>query len=79
MMEIIDVNKRGVSADGQTFDEFASPYPVQMGYMINVAVKLRFPNGKLRDGNKVMITPKGVEFFKREVPLSIRDTKGGAQ
>lgn len=78
-MEIIDVNRKGQSPDGETYDQIASPFPVEMGYMVNVAVKLRFPNGKLRDGNKVMITPKGMEFFKREVPLSIRDTKGGAQ
>ncbi|TRB03481.1 hypothetical protein EXN61_21705 [Agrobacterium tumefaciens] len=78
-MEIIDVNRNGQSPDGETYDQVAAPYPVEMGYMVNVAVKLRYPNGKLRNGNKVMITPKGMEFFQREMPLSIRNTTGGAQ
>lgn len=67
-MEIIDVNKRGRDAAGETYDQIAAPHVVAMGWMVNEPVRLRYPNGKFRDGNRVLVTPKGLAELAKTFP-----------
>lgn len=77
-LKIVKVDWNGVDAGGEDFHFFASPEPVALGYMVNVPTLIQYPDGKLAEGNQVKITPRGLEYFKREVPLEIRDTEGAA-
>ncbi len=77
-LKIVKVDWNGVGANGEDFHSIAAPEPVALGYMVNVPTLIEYPNGKLAEGNQVMITPRGMEYFKREVPLEIRDTEGAA-
>lgn len=77
-LKVVKVNWNGVGTDGEDYNLRASPEPVALGYMVNVPTLIQYPNGKLAEGNQVKITPRGLEYFKREVPLEIRDTEGAA-
>jgi hypothetical protein len=46
--------------------------------MINQAVVLEFPDGTRRAGNQVLVTPAGIEWLSRNIPVEIRDAKGQA-
>ena len=57
--EIIDVDEDGFDAEGTEFGLFAHDDKVKAGLLVNQQVKLRFPNGAIRAGNRVLITPAG--------------------
>lgn len=77
-MRVIDVNFSGEDAKGDTFDQFAAEEMILKGYMINVPVIQKYPNGDLVEGNEVLITQNGIEFLRRELPLDFRDVSGNA-
>lgn len=78
MIEVINVNSEGVSADGETYDNIAAPGIVASGYMINQPVVIRYPNGKTFHTNKVLITPAGMKWLERELPIDLRDHRSCA-
>lgn len=72
------MNSEGVSADGETYDNVAAPEIVASGYMINQPVVIRYPNGQAFNANKVLITPAGMKWLERELPIDMRDHQGRA-
>lgn len=77
-MRTVNVNFSGEDAKGDTFDQIAAEEMVLQGYMINVPVIQKYPNGDLVEGNEVLITQSGMDFLKRELPLDIRNVSGNA-
>ncbi|EFL88278.1 two component transcriptional regulator [Ahrensia sp. R2A130] len=77
-MPIIQVNADGRSSDGEEYDDIASDEMVSKGYMINVPVILQHPDGRLEQSSQVRVTPSGIEFLRREIPVELRHTKGTA-
>lgn len=75
---VIKVGISGKASDGEEFDHAAIPEMVNAGYMINRPVILEYPDGVRVTGNQVRITPAGMDFFRRTVPLEIRNTAGEA-
>lgn len=49
-----------------------------MGYMINIPTLIQYPNGKIETGNLVKFTRAGIEYFKRNMPVELRDAEGSA-
>jgi hypothetical protein len=78
MKSEIAVDALGVGAGGETFSDVAAPDMVRAGYMINQAVVLRFPDGMLAEGNRVLVTPDGIDFLRREMPLDMQKAIGNA-
>lgn len=75
---IVKVSAAGIDADGNDVTLHAAADQVRLGHMVNVPVLAQYPNGEIRSGNVVMITPKGLEFLKREVPVDMRKPGGSA-
>jgi predicted component of type VI protein secretion system len=65
--KVIDVDAKGRDAAGNAFDWVASQEAVSQGYMVNVPVRLRFPDGLTLDTTQAMVTPKGLKFFAKEL------------
>ncbi len=59
MPEIIDVDEDGFDADGQEFSLEGCADRVRAGLLVNQPVRLRYPDGRVRAGNRVLITPAG--------------------
>jgi hypothetical protein len=76
--EVIDVDTRGVALNGETFDDIATKRIVAKGYMTNETVLLRFPDGKVKKGNRIRVTPRGLEALRRELPVADRPAEGTA-
>lgn len=75
---IVKVDARGIAANGDDVHLHANAEQVRLGHMINVPVLAQYPNGEIRDGNLIRITPKGMEFLKRALPIEMRGTEGSA-
>lgn len=75
---IVKVDRNGVDAEGNDTNLIAAAEPVRLGYMVNVPILAEYPDGKLRQGNLMRITPAGLEYFRRVVPLDIRNPEGSA-
>lgn len=78
MSDVVAVDAHGRSAEGDEFNERAAEDIVAAGLMVNQAVVLEFPDGTRRTGNQVLVTPAGVEWLSRNMPVEIRDPKGQA-
>ncbi len=77
-MRTIDVDAHGRDAEGNSYDNTAAPESVAAGYLINEPVILRYPNGRLARANEVQVTPCGLEWLRRVMPLDARNIGGSA-
>lgn len=75
---VVKVDWDGKDATGGDYTVVATPEAVALGYMHNIPTLIQYPDGRVQTGNQVMVTPKGLEFLKREVPVDIRDPQGSA-
>ena len=73
---LVKVDANGITADGDDTRLAAQPHAVAAGYFVNVPVLAQYPDGAIRTGTIAMITEKGMEHFKRTMPLDMR-TPGG--
>lgn len=77
-MQIIDVDLNGVSADGEDFSDVAAPEAVEAGYMVNTPVRLRYPDGSVREATRAEVTQRGLDQLMRDLPIAARDPQGNA-
>lgn len=62
---IIDVDANGVDADGLDYAYRASKQAVADGFVTERAVRLRYPDGTIKNAFEVMLTPLGVATMGR--------------
>lgn len=77
-LPVIDVNQFGRDAEGNEFGWAATPEAVNEGLMRNRRVLLRFPDGLLIESVQAFVTPKGLDYFRRTMPIEDRDVAGTA-
>lgn len=77
-LKVVKVDWSGHDLAGEDYHLHASPEPVALGYMINVPTLVQYPDGTLKAGNQVKITPLGMEYFKREMPVEIQEVRGNS-
>ena len=77
-LNIVKVGFDGKDVLGDDYTIVAAPEAVARGLMINFPTLIQYPNGKIKTGNLVKITPAGLAFFKRELPMELRGTVGTA-
>lgn len=75
---IVKVDAKGLTADGDDTNLYAGGESLRLGYMVNVPILAEYPDGKLYDANLNKVTPKGLEFFHRELPIALRMPEGSA-
>ncbi len=78
-MRTVNVNLQKVDAEGNEYGDVATPEVVANGWMINKPIRLRLPDGSTVISNEVLITPKGLEHLRREMPIDLRGSFGGIQ
>lgn len=69
-IEVVDVNEVGIDANGDEYDFVASADKVSEGLMVNEPVLLRYPNGDLKEGNRLTITQRGMAVLAKEMGQS---------
>lgn len=69
-IEVVDVNVEGLDAEGEQYDLTAHHWAVSQGLMVNTPVLIRYPNGELRQGNRVQITQLGLSRIAAEMGKS---------
>lgn len=77
-LAVVKVDWEGKGTMGEDYNFVAAPEATALGYMLNIPTLIQYPDGKIKTGNRIKITPKGMEMLKRDVPLEIRDTEGTA-
>lgn len=75
---IVRVDANGMTAAGDDTNLYAGGESLQLGYMVNVPIVAEYPDGKLYDAALIQVTPKGMEFFRRELPIEMRKPEGSA-
>ena len=70
---IIDVDENWIDKDGNDYRLFTADEPVDKGYMLNTPQRVRLPNGDIEIGNRIEITPKGLDWLNEILPDDIRD------
>lgn len=78
MGAVIDVDANGVDKAGNDYHLHAYKDKVSAGLMVNWPVLIRYPDGRIAEGNKVMITQKGLDMLRREIPVGDREPEGTA-
>ncbi|MQX77570.1 hypothetical protein [Sinorhizobium medicae] len=78
MIRIVKVDWSGKDAAGEDYLLHAAPELVARGLMVNVPTPIQYPDGRIETGNQVKITPSGLAFLKREVPVGLREPEGRA-
>jgi hypothetical protein len=73
MPDIIDVDWECCDAEGESFEHHAEPDKVAEGLLIDEPVLVRYPNGRIADGNRIVVTERGLEALKSFV---IEESKG---
>jgi hypothetical protein len=76
MPHVIEVDQDGVDAEGNDYHLYAYDDKVAAGLMKNEPVLVRYPDGRVAEGNRAMVTRKGLELLKREMPMG--PTQGNA-
>lgn len=79
MLNVVQVGYDGKDSAGEDYHLRAGDEPLAKGYMVNIPTLIQYPDGKVAEGNQVKITPKGMEWLQRNVPIDIREPQGGAQ
>jgi len=78
-MDTINVDAQGVGIlDGEDHHLRAARKAVRAGLLVNEDVLLRYPDGTVGKGTRVLVTPKGLEHLKREMPIGSRGREGTA-
>lgn len=65
-LAVIDVDANGHGPDGEDFGLVADQDHVDAGYFVNRPVALRFPDGTVIEGNRVLVTEDGRDFLVEE-------------
>lgn len=73
---IIKVDRNGLGPDGDSYDHLANPDLVRAGYMVNRPVLIQYPDGRLKEGNEIRLTAKGIEHLRRNLPVEDRAPAG---
>ncbi|RLQ87081.1 hypothetical protein D8780_01480 [Notoacmeibacter ruber] len=73
------MNWQGITANGDDVNLHASADQVRLGHMINAPILAEYPDGTLKTGNLVRITPAGLEWLRRNAPVELRRPEGGEQ
>ena len=64
--QIVDVDDQGERLDGEPMMT-ATRQAIRAGFMVNVPIVLRYPDGRLVEGHEARVTPKGMAVAAREM------------
>lgn len=65
------VDKNGVAENGDEYTDQAAPELVDRGLAFNVAVLVRYPDGRLVEGNEVRFTDTAVQMLEADLKASV--------
>ncbi|MDG3578358.1 MULTISPECIES: hypothetical protein [Rhizobium] len=78
MIQVVKVDWSSKDVTGEDYSVHAVPEAVVRGFMINVPTLIQYPNGKIKTGNQVKVTPAGLDYLKRQMPVEMRAPEGQA-
>jgi hypothetical protein len=64
-MKTVDVNEKGIDANGNDYSDVAAPEAIRAGLVVNEPICLRYPDGTLVTSSEVRITANGMDAMRR--------------
>jgi hypothetical protein len=75
---VVQVDWNGRDAAGEEYTYSAADEPLKQGLLVNVPTLIQYPDGRLATGNRIAVTPMGLDWLTRSMPLGARNAQGEA-